>query len=209
MSKTKCCFVGGLLTLYVLWATLAHAQAGCSTVVLPTLTNTAQAINTLICVPPGLPANGNTIFYPVTYVVPSNGTTTGVETTFHRVVTTQLTSYLPAITPTGAQTVAPTVSTYVADCAGGWHLYEPGTFHTWYYQTMPHQPGITDTQSIPFLRTQHHSTALEEFQNLSVVLQPPKNGLTGETWGLGFLTQTTYSVQVESQTFFRECVVVP
>lgn len=186
-----------LLALFALifWlAVPAVAQPGCRTVVLPELVNTPASISTTITVPPATQVG---IYYPFTYSPPANGTTTGVETAFYRLVTT-------SVIVNDAQQVPRSVP--FVQTPTGWQMFEPESVHVWYYQTLPHPPGITDAESIPYLRTQYHSTKLEDFQNLSVVLQPPKNGQTGDGWTTGFLNFNSFPVLVEHQVFFRECV---
>lgn len=191
-------WVWGLCAL--LLAASSEAQPGCRTVVLPELTNTPNEIATRITVP-----GGGQVYYPFVYAVPAGGVTTGVETAFYRVVTVPITLYEMAFSG-GAQTLIPRVVPFVPTPTG-WAIFPPESLHVWYYQTLPHPPTSVDAETIPYLRTQYHSTKLEDFQNLSVVLQPPKNGLSGEAWLSGFANLNPWPIQVEHQAFFRECLV--
>lgn len=176
MRRALCVLCLGLLAL----PTPAAGQPGCRTVVFPALENSPTQIATVVTVPP------TSLVYPFNYVVPDQGLTTGVETVFHRLVTRNR----------GAEIWTGTA----------WRPYVEESVHVLYYQVLPYPVGTDEAGTIPYLRTQHHSTRLEEFQNLSVVLQPPKGGRVGEGWNVGVWNANAFPIQLELQVFMRECV---
>lgn len=157
---------------------------------LPALENTPSTTASEIWIPSRDVAG---IVYPFTYVVPSNGVTTGVETLFFRL------SAIPW--GTGAA---------IFDGSAWRAVTKP--IHILPYQVLPTTP-VPGVEPWWASRTQGFYTiwpdvrsSWQVFDNFSVVLQPPRNGLTGEAWNVGIVNENPFPIPLHLQAFFRECV---